>query len=136
MQMLVNIDVDDLARATDFYCAAFALRMGRRFGTDGVELLGGTAPLYLLVKPAGSPAFAGATQTRDYRRHWTPVHFDIVVDDVDAAVDRAVAAGATLEQPARTANWGRIALLADPFGNGFCLLQFLGRGYDEIAAAA
>jgi predicted enzyme related to lactoylglutathione lyase len=125
MQMLVNIDVDDLARATDFYCAAFALRTGRRFGPDGVELLG---------KPAGSPAFAGATQTRDYRRHWTPVHFDIVVDDVDAAVARAVAAGATLEQPARTANWGRIALLADPFGNGFCLLQFLGAGYDEIAS--
>ena len=22
---------------------------------------------------------------------------------------------------------------ADPFGNGFCLLQFTGRGYDEIA---
>ncbi|RCW68020.1 VOC family protein [Pseudorhodoferax soli] len=136
MQLLVNIDVDDLARATDFYCAAFALRTGRRFGTGGVELLGGTAPLYLLVKPAGSPAFPGATQVRDYARHWTPVHFDIVVDDVDAAVGRAVAAGATLEQAARSANWGRIALLADPFGNGFCLLQFLGRGYDEIATPA
>jgi len=24
-------------------------------------------------------------------------------------------------------------LLADPFGNGFCLIQFTGRGYDEIA---
>jgi predicted enzyme related to lactoylglutathione lyase len=58
------------------------------------------------------------------------------VDDVDAAVGRAVAAGATLEQAARSANWGRIALLADPFGNGFCLLQFLGRGYDEIATPA
>jgi len=136
MQLLVNIDVDDLARATDFYCAAFALRTGRRFGTGGVELLGGTAPLYLLAKPAGSPAFPGATQVRDYARHWTPVHFDIVVDDVDAAVGRAVAAGATLEQAARSANWGRIALLADPFGNGFCLLQFLGRGYDEIATPA
>lgn len=29
--------------------------------------------------------------------------------------------------------WGRIALLADPFGNGFCLLQFTAGGYDEIA---
>jgi predicted enzyme related to lactoylglutathione lyase len=133
MQLLVNIDVDDLARATDFYCTAFGLHTGRRFGADGVELLGGTAPLYLLVKPAGSPAFPGAAQRRDYARHWTPVHFDIVVDDVDAAVARAVAAGARLEQPARSANWGRMALLADPFGNGFCLLQFLGRGYDEIA---
>jgi hypothetical protein len=23
--------------------------------------------------------------------------------------------------------------MADPFGHGFCLIQFLGRGYDEIA---
>jgi catechol 2,3-dioxygenase-like lactoylglutathione lyase family enzyme len=27
---------------------------------------------------------------------------------------------------------GRLALLADPFGNGFCLLEFTGGGYDEI----
>ena len=25
-----------------------------------------------------------------------------------------------------------LALMADPFGNGFCLVEFLGRGYDEI----
>jgi len=25
------------------------------------------------------------------------------------------------------------SLLADPFGNGFCLLEFVGRGYDAIA---
>jgi hypothetical protein len=31
------------------------------------------------------------------------------------------------------AAWGRIANLSDPFGNGFCLLQFTGRGYDAIA---
>jgi hypothetical protein len=24
--------------------------------------------------------------------------------------------------------------MADPFGNGFCLIEFLGRGYDEIAS--
>jgi hypothetical protein len=35
----------------------------------------------------------------------------------------------------RTASWGRIAHFADPFGNGFCLLEFLNRGYDEIAQA-
>jgi predicted enzyme related to lactoylglutathione lyase len=33
----------------------------------------------------------------------------------------------------RTHVWGRIAVLSDPFGNGFCLIQFLNRGYDEIA---
>jgi hypothetical protein len=29
--------------------------------------------------------------------------------------------------------WGRIAHMADPFGHGLCLIQFLGCGYDEIA---
>jgi len=48
-------------------------------------------------------------------------------------VARAKAAGATVEEDNETNAWGRIALLADPFGNGFCLLEFTGRGYDEIA---
>jgi hypothetical protein len=30
--------------------------------------------------------------------------------------------------------WGRIANMADPFGNGFCLIEFIERGYDEIIA--
>ena len=28
---------------------------------------------------------------------------------------------------------GKLAFLADPFGYGFCFVQFLGRGYDAIA---
>lgn len=28
---------------------------------------------------------------------------------------------------------GRLARMADPFGNGLCVLQFVGHGYDEIA---
>ncbi|MDZ3824625.1 MAG: VOC family protein, partial [Pseudoxanthomonas sp.] len=71
--------------------------------------------------------------TRDYSRHWTPVHLDIVVEDLDAALARALAAGARLERPVLEQRWGRLAPLADPFGHGFCLIQFLGRGYDEIA---
>ena len=46
---------------------------------------------------------------------------------------RAVAAGATGEAPACDAAYGRIAMLADPFGHGFCLIQFNDRGYDAIA---
>jgi hypothetical protein len=30
---------------------------------------------------------------------------------------------------------GRLAQIADPFGHGICFVQFLGRGYDEIADA-
>lgn len=131
--LLANIDVDDLARAETFYIDALGLHVGRRFGTDGVELLGASSPIYLLRKAAGSAAGDATSQTRDYRRHWTAVHLDFVVTDLDAALQRAQAAGATLEGKPRTANWGRIATLVDPFGHGLCLIEFLNRGYDEIA---
>jgi hypothetical protein len=38
-----------------------------------------------------------------------------------------------MEGEIETHNWGRIAHMADPFGHGICFIQFLGRGYDEIA---
>lgn len=133
MEFLVNLDVDDLDAAVEFYAGAFGLSIARRFGELGVEMLGGPAPIYLLAKASGTRASPSGTQTRSNARHWTPVHLDLVVDDIDPALERAVAAGAQLEKPVATHAWGRIALLADPFGHGFCLIEFLGRGYDEIA---
>ena len=130
---LINIDVDDLDRAVAFYAAAFGLDVGRRLGPSVVELLGAGSPIYLLEKEAGSVAGPATGERRRYTRHWTPVHLDFVVADVDAAVATAVTAGATLEVPPATHVWGKIAHLADPFGHGVCLVQFLGRGYDEIA---
>jgi predicted enzyme related to lactoylglutathione lyase len=133
MDLLVNLDVDDLEKAARFYGSALGLTVGRRFGAVALELLGASAPIYLLFKPAGTPAWETASQRRTYERHWTPVHLDFVVDDIDAAVQRAVSAGARLERPTAAHNWGKLALMSDPYGHGFCLVQFLGRGYDEIA---
>jgi predicted enzyme related to lactoylglutathione lyase len=133
LRLLVNIDVDDLDRAIRFYTDAFGLRLGRRLGDDFVELLGAGAPIYLLLHPAGTTPFGGAPSARDYQRHWTPVHLDFAVDDLEAAVGRAEAAGATREGAITEHAWGRMALLADPFGHGIDLLQFTGRGYDELA---
>lgn len=132
LDLLVNIDVPDLAIAEAFYCDAFGLTVTRRFDDGGVELSGLPVRLYLLVKAAGS--LGAGVDHRRYERHWTPVHFDLVTDDLDAALSRALGAGASLDKEPATHSWGRIAMLADPFGNGFCLLQLLGRGYDEIAA--
>lgn len=133
LQLLANIDVDDLDNAIAFFRSAFDLRVGCRFGDAGVEMLGSSAPIHLLFKPAGTLASATTTQQRHYRRHWTPVHLDFVVEDVYVATQKAQAAGALLEGAIHTYNWGRIAHMADPFGHGFCLLEFLSRGYDEIA---
>lgn len=131
--LLVNIDVDDLDKGVRFYTEALLLRVGRRFGTDAVELLGAEVPVYLLLKRAGAPPFRGAPAPRDYGRHWTPVHLDIAVEDLEEAVARAERAGAKREGAIREYPWGRMASCSDPFGHGFCLLQFVGRGYDEIA---
>ena len=136
MEVLINVDVDDLVRAVRFYTAAFGLKVSRRFGSEGVELSGGSAPIYLLAKQAGTAPSPAATQRRTYERHWTPLHLDFVTEDIEQAVQRAQAAGATLETPVATQKWGKLALLSDPFGHGFCFLQFLGRGYDEIADPA
>ena len=130
--LLVNIDVDDLAKAVAFYRDAFGLDPARRLGEGAVEMLGAGAPIYLLEKPAGSTAVPDTAAKRSYARHWTPVHLDFVVPDLDAALDRARAAGAQVERGIRREAWGRIALLSDPFGHGFCLIEFVGRGYDEI----
>ena len=131
--ILVNIDVDDLARAEAFYTNAFGLRPGRRFGKDGVELIGFAAPIYLLVKPGGTAATKSSPSASRLSRHWTPVHLDFVVEDVEAGVARAPAAGATVEAPVRSSRLGRAG------GDGRSVRPRLlsdrvrSRGYDEIA---
>jgi predicted enzyme related to lactoylglutathione lyase len=133
-QPLVNVDVPDLERAIAFYTQALALRLRRRLGPDVAELEGAPVPFFLLRTDAGEPAFAGGPP-RDFARHWTPVHLDFLVPALEPALARAEAAGARRDGPVREHGWGRIAVLADPFGNGFCLLQLVGRGYDLLETA-
>jgi predicted enzyme related to lactoylglutathione lyase len=135
-RLLINIDVDDLERGVAFYTEALGLRRGRTlFDGTVAELTGGCAPIYLLLRPAGTPAAGGLRQRRRYCRHWTPVHLDFVVADAAAAVARAVAAGARLEGAVESCGWGRLATLADPFGNGFCLVELAGGDYRPAAGA-
>jgi predicted enzyme related to lactoylglutathione lyase len=131
MELLFNVDVPSLAEGVAFYARAFGLTISRRLGTEAVELSGLPVPLYLLQKKDGS--IGAGSDRRRYDRHWTPVHIDLVVDDIEAALARALDAGARAETEIRIDAWGKIVVLSDPFGHGFCLIQFLGRGYDEIA---
>jgi predicted enzyme related to lactoylglutathione lyase len=133
MDLLVNIDVDELSKAIAFYQDEIGLRVGRRFGSFGAEMLGASSAVYLLVKPEGTTSSTNTDEVRRYRRHWTPVHLDFVVSELEAAVSRAIEAGATIEGDIETHNWGRIAHMADPFGHRICFIEFLGRGCDEIA---
>ena len=131
--LLVNIDVPDIEAGIAFYTAALGLRVGRRFDADFVELLGRGAPIYLLRKDAGTASGPGGGDIRRYARHWCPIHPDFVVEDIAAATARALAAGAVQEGKTCDAAYGKLAMFADPFGHGFCLIEFTAEGYDAIA---
>ena len=48
-------------------------------------------------------------------------------------VERLIGRGASLDRSIQSREYGRIANMADPFGNGFDLIEFTGPGYDEVA---
>ena len=131
MTLLLNIDVPDIAAAEVFYVEAFGLKIVRRLTPGVVEMEGWPIRVFLLKKSEGSVGAPGDTRT--YARHWTPIHIDVVVPDVAAAFSRAVACGATPEQAPTQAAYGSLAMLADPFGHGFCLIEFNHEGYEALA---
>lgn len=98
---------------------------------DVVELSGATSTIYLLQKSAGSAASSASdsTATRSYARHWTPVHLDFVVDDLAVAAERALRAGAKQESECVEWRGSRCITFSDPFGHGFCLIEFEGETY-------
>ena len=130
--LLLNIDVPDLAQGVRFYTEALGLKVGRWFDSTFVELVGADAPIYLLEKQAGTSIGPPGGDIRSFERHWSPIHPDFVVADLDASVLRAVAAGAVQEGRTCDAPYGRLAMFADPFGHGFCLIEFNSAGYDAL----
>ena len=132
MDTLINIDVPNLDQAIRFYEEAVGLRLNRRlFGNTVAEMIGAPAPIYLITRPEGSFPTPSPGLARAYKRHWTPVHLDFVVDNLESAIQKAEQAGAKLELAPQSFDWGRLASLSDPFGHGLCLLQWSGGGYDE-----
>src|ERR1700686_5434310 len=108
------IDVDDVRSAVHFYGQGIGLSIVQE-EDDWAHLKVGDQTIWIMKSPSGP---AGAI-SRDYARHWTPVHLDFHVDDLEEAVKRALAAGGRLEgRPKAT-----LANLVDPPGNGVDLVQ-------------
>src|ERR1700676_4485131 len=123
MKIGISIDVDNLDRAIDFYTRGIGLLVVQR-GPDWAHLTHEGQTIFIMQLPPGSDAAEIAHSPRDYSRHWTPVHLDFVVADIDLAVEHALAAGAKLDRPIlRRKKLGDMANMADPFGNGFDLIQ-------------
>ena len=127
------IDVADLERGIAFYCEGLGLSLKRRLSPSWVELDGANLPVFLLGNRPPTAELGGSRVQRSFDRHWTPVHLDFIVPDLDAAVARLTGLGATLDREIQQREYGRMANLADPFGNGFDLIEFSGSGYDGVS---
>ena len=121
MTFSVCIDVPNLADGIRFYSRAFGFRETAN-PFEGVALLKASGQeVCLLEKAEGSAASNTTDDTRRYGRHWTPVHLDFLVADLDEALRKATAAGAIVEEVHRDSE--SIAFCCDPFGHGFCLIE-------------
>jgi predicted enzyme related to lactoylglutathione lyase len=119
----VSIDVPSLAQGVAFYCAAFGFSKKSEPVPGVVVVLGGlNVELVLLEKQAGSQPSPKTNDRRSYERHWTPVHLDLHVDDLRAAIEKVEALGAKAEQVFENPEHGSAAFCSDPFGHGFCLI--------------
>ena len=120
-RITVCIDVSDLARATAFYCDALGCTLKTTKDTHHTLDADGTT-VHLALKAEGTLATPAPGTERTYARHWTPVHVDFDVEDVDAVAAEVTRLGGLIEETKR-GQWGAAAFCADPFGNGFCLLS-------------
>lgn len=121
VKLSVCIDVPDLSAGTAFYCDALGCSVDKQQASHSTLSAGGVK-MQLLLKEAGTAATGEGSCLRNYERHWTPVHLDFDVDDLDSATALVTRSGGTVESVQR-GDWGGMAICADPFGNGFCLVS-------------
>ncbi len=126
------IEVTTAEAGIAFYCDGLGLTVKRRYSERWIELAGVNTPVFLLAGRSPTVDLGDRTATRDYQRHWTPVHLDFIVDDLDAVLARLLERGGRLDRPVKPREYGRIVNMADPFGNGFDLIEFIDGGYDNL----
>ncbi len=116
IQLTPYIGFKDAARAIEFYVTAFRaeeqFRLVEPSGRIGhAEIKIGEAQLMLSDEYPDFGALSAQTLGG------CPITLHLYVDDVDAFVDRAVKAGATLLRPVKDEFYGdRAGQIADPFG--------------------
>lgn len=102
----------DLAAALDFYGALTNTTPDKMEGMEYYTMQRGEEMLYGIMQMdenwEGIPP------------HWVGY---FAVDNTDAACERAVAAGGQVRSPAFDTPYGRIGVLVDPAGAGFCVVQ-------------
>ncbi|QDO96755.1 VOC family protein [Ferrovibrio terrae] len=126
------IEVTTAEDGIAFYCDGLGLKLKRQYSQRWIELAGANTPVFLLASRTPTADLGDRMVERNYDRHWTPVHLDFVVDDLDTVLARLLERGGRLDRPVKSRDYGRIANMADPFGNGFDLIEFSGSGYENL----
>ncbi len=118
----VSIDVPDLDSGVHFYARVFGfIESSRPFPTMAL-LDANNLTVCMHQKVQGTKSSSGSAAQRHYERHWTPVHLDLHVHDIDAVLSRVRAEGGSVENEFRTQGPKPVAFCSDPFGNGFCII--------------
>ena len=116
---------DPCAEAIEFYKKAFgAEEMSRMLAPDGKRIMHAAIRVGndVIFMADDFPEFCGGHASSPKALKGTPVTIHRYVNDCDAAVQRAVDAGATMLMPVCDAFWGdRYGAIVDPFGHKWSL---------------
>lgn len=106
-----EVNTRDAAAACDFYGKLFGLTPSPQGGA------------YFILRRGEEMCFG--VQQMDAEWGDAPPHWMgyFAVDDADAAVERAAAGGGSIAAPAVDTPYGRIAVVADPYGALFSVIQ-------------
>jgi catechol 2,3-dioxygenase-like lactoylglutathione lyase family enzyme len=114
----VRYVVDDVQAAVDFYTTHLGFAVNMSASPAFADVVRG--PLRLLLS---GPASSGARATPDDARAAGRNRIHLVVDDLDAEIERLRGAGLPFRSDLVTGPGGRQILLADPAGNLIELFQ-------------
>lgn len=138
--LIPHLVCDPCADAIEFYKKAFGAEEACRLpAPDGERIM------HAEIRIAGTPVFLASDfpefcEGKAHTPHalgGTPVTIHRYVEDCDAAIQRAEAAGASVKMPAQDMFWGdRYGVITDPFGHSWSLATHISDPTpDEMAGA-
>ena len=119
--LIPHLVCDPCAKAIEFYKKAFgAEEVSRAPAPDGQRLMHAEISIggRIVFLVDDFPEFCGGKSESPKALGGTPVSIHRYVPDCDAAIKRAVDAGATLKMPPQDMFWGdRYGVVTDPYGH-------------------
>ena len=140
-QFIPHLCVSDGLAALEFYKSVFGAEEGdRMMEPDGKRLLHGEIIIdghKCFLSDEFGQEEGGTVKTPQSLGGGTCVRITLVVDDANATVERAVAAGARVLMPVQDMFWGgRYGKIVDPFGHEWGINQQLKEQSPEETQAA